>query len=302
VKLNRLIEMIVLLLNYKTITAHELAKRFDVHVRTIYRDIEDLSVAGIPVYMVKGRGGGISLLEEYRINSVILSESDRVHLTAALKAVQSINSPEIETVIEKIGAVFRNTSNDNWVNIDFMGWSSTQKDRDKFTDIKNAIMRNQVIGFDYINGNGEKSSRMVEPEQLYFNRYTWYLLAFCRNRKEHRIFRISRIKNVTTSREQFEKRVIGDEEYNVIRGDRLSFLELHLRFSARMLYRIYDEFDEESITKNEDGTIDVRISMPEDDWMYGFILSFGPFVEVVSPERIRREVADSMRAALAFYS
>lgn len=301
-KLNRLIEIVMLLLNRQTVTAKELAERFGVAVRTIYRDIEDLSAAGVPIYMTKGKGGGISILEDYSINKAVLTESERENLAVALKTMQAVKYPEIDAILEKIGAVFKNGDNTEWIKIDFAGWGSSPKEQDKFSDIKNAILRCQVIRFDYVNVSGQRSSRFVEPEQLYFNRHTWYLIAFCRNRNEHRIFRISRIKNVNVTNEHFEKRHISDEENTKIQADNKPWTQLHLRFSEKMLHRIYDEFDEDCVTKNADGSYDVHVSFPEDEWVYSFILSFGHFVEVISPEHIRNIVADSMKTALKYYS
>jgi predicted DNA-binding transcriptional regulator YafY len=300
-KLSRLIETVMLLLNRQTVTAKELAGRFEVSVRTVYRDIEDLSAAGIPVYMSKGKGGGISLLEEYTVNKAVLSESECENLAVALKTVQAVKYPEIDTVLEKIGAVFKNSGNSDWIKIDFAGWGSSPKIKKQFSDVKNAILRNNVINFDYINSNGEKTNRYVEPEQLYFNRHTWYLLAFCRNRNEHRIFRMSRVKNITVTDEQFEKRNISDKENTEIQEYSKPFVDLRLRFHGKMLYRIYDNFDEDCIVQNADGSYDVRVSFPIDEWIYGFILSFGHYVEVIEPQFIRDAVAESIRTALKIY-
>ena len=301
-KLNRLIEIVMILLNRQTVTARELAERFDVTVRTIYRDVEALSAAGVPIYMTKGKGGGISILEDYSINKAVFSESERENLAVALKTMQAVKYPEIDTVLEKIGAVFKNGDNSDWIKIDFAGWYSSPKAQDMFADIKNATLRSLVIRFDYVNVNGERSNRFVEPEQLYFNSHTWYLLAFCRSRNEHRIFRISRIKNVTVTNERFEKRRISDEENAVIQSDTHPWIDLHLRFSEKMLHRLYDEFDEDCVTKNGDGSYDVRVSFPEDEWVYGYILSFGQFAEVISPGHIRDIIADSLKTALKYYS
>lgn len=301
-KLNRLIEIVMLLMNRQTVTAKELAARFNVSVRTIYRDVEDLSAAGVPIYMSKGKGGGISILEDYSINKVVLSEDEREDLAVAIKTMQAVKYPEIDAVLEKIGAVFKNNDHSDWVKIDFAGWNSSPKEQDKLADIKNAILRCNIIRFDYINANGEKSSRFAEPEQLYFNRHTWYLLAFCRSKNEHRIFRISRIKNVTVTNERFQKRVISDSDNAKIQSDKYSYIDLQLRFSGKMLYRLYDDFDEECITKNDDGSYDVHVSFPEDEWVYGYILSFGQWAEVIAPEHIRTIIADSMKKALKFYS
>ncbi len=291
----------MLLLNRRSVTAGELAERFGVSVRTVYRDIGDLSSAGMPVFMTKGRSGGISLLEEYSINKAVLSESERDSLAVALKTMKAVKYPEIETVLNKIGAVFKSAGNSDWVKIDFTGWDEPSGEPDKFTVIRDAILRLNVIGFDYVNAGGERSVRLAEPEQLYFNRYTWYLIAFCLNKNERRVFRVTRMRNITVSDRRFVKRAAPDGEDLWPLEQYKPLVDLRLRFAPRMLFRIYDYFNDESITKNEDGTYDVRVALPEDDWLYGFIMSFGPFVEVLEPERLRVIVAEAMRKALKFY-
>jgi len=300
-KLNRLIEIIILLLNRQRVTANELITRFGVSMRTVYRDIEDLSAAGVPVYMVKGKGGGISLLPEYSINKAVLSESERKNLAVALKTMCAVKYPEMDTLLEKIGALFNNTTDSDWIKFDFSGWNSSPNEQNKFAIIKDAILRCNLISFDYINANGESGSRIVEPEQLYFNRYTWYLTGFCRAKNARRLFRVSRIKNVSAIKEQFQKRTVTDEEIAEQQGYSKPLVDLHLRFSPKTLYRLYDDFDERFITKNNDGGYDVHVTFPEDEWVYGFILSFGNLAEVISPKHIRENVANRLREALKIY-
>ena len=135
-QINRLIEITVILLNKNIVTAKELAEKFQVSTRTIYRDIEVLSSSGIPVYMSKGKGGGISLLEGYSINKTILSDSDKQSLIVALKTLQSIKYPEVSSVIDKISFMFNKGELENWVEIDFSRWGSNFNEGDKFTYIK----------------------------------------------------------------------------------------------------------------------------------------------------------------------
>jgi predicted DNA-binding transcriptional regulator YafY len=106
---------------------------------------------------------------------------------------------------------------------------------------------------------------------------------------------------VTVTDEQFKKRVISDEENAEIQGYSKPFVDLHLRFSPEVLHRLYDEFDDSLIIKNTDGSLDVNVTFPEDEWVYSFILSFGNYVEVISPKHIRDIIADRMRKALNFY-
>lgn len=300
-KINRLLEITMILLNRGTVTAKELAQQFNVSTRTIYRDIDVLSTAGVPVYMNKGNGGGISLLEDYSLSKTFLSDEESESLLFALKAMQSTKYPETNIALEKIGAVFKNIQADDWIEIDFAGWSNSPNEKNRFADISNAILHQNIITFDYINANGEKSHRKIKPQKLYFNTYTWYLTGFCLNKNEERMFRLSRIKNVIVSDMKFKESIINKEAKKQKSWSNKSFAELKLRFSERALYRLYDEFEESYITKMNDGSYEVNITFPEDEWVYGFILSFGPYVEVIEPQHIRDIIAQKMREALKFY-
>jgi len=123
-KINRLTEIIIILLNKKIVTAKELADKFEVSTRTIYRDIEELSLSGIPVYMSKGKNGGISLLEEYSINKTILSDKDKQSLIVALKTLEATKYPEIDSVTNKISFMLNREELSNWIDIDFSKWGS----------------------------------------------------------------------------------------------------------------------------------------------------------------------------------
>ena len=246
-KITRLLEITILLLNRKMVTARELSERFCVSVRTIYRDIEVLSSAGVPVYMSKGNGGGISLLEDYTLNKAMLSESEAEGLLLALKTMSATRYPETEAILEKISSLFKNNHVGDWIDIDFADWSSNPNERDKFRHIREAILGNYVIGFDYVNASGDRSSRFAEPEKLIYSVSTWYLSAYCLKRDARRIFRLSRIKNVRVTDEHFVKREISSGEQIETQKHSASLTELHLRFSEKVLNRLYDVFDERLI-------------------------------------------------------
>ena len=195
-KINRLTEIILILLNKKNITAKELADKFQVSIRTIYRDIETLSSSGVPVYMNKGKGGGIFLLEDFSINKAILSENDKHSLTLALKALSSIQYPEVNSIINKVGFIKNKNNEEEWIDIDLSRWGSKLRKDDKFTKVKDAILNNQLIEFTYVNSLANKSIRKVEPNKLIYKGQSWYLYGYCRLKKDFRLFKISRIKDL----------------------------------------------------------------------------------------------------------
>jgi predicted DNA-binding transcriptional regulator YafY len=299
-KINRLLEITLILLNKKTVTAEELAERFEVSTRTIYRDIDELSSAGVPVFANRGNKGGISLLDNFAINRTMLNEHERDSLLLALKTLQATRYPEIDAILDKIGAVFKKAA-DDWVHIEFSPWGSGPNDENKFLNIKRGILENKVLVLDYINADGILSHRSLEPMQLLFKGQAWYVWGYCRMKHDFRTFRISRIRNLSVTEEGFTRRKpeeIKQEESNPAPA---AGVTLKLRFKPQDLYRVYDDYDENRITRNADGTYDVTITLPEDEWVYGYIQSFGPYVEVLEPPHIRQIICERMEKTLQYY-
>ena len=145
-QINRLFEIVYILLDKKTITARNLSERFEVSVRTIYRDIDVLCAAGIPVYMSKGKGGGISLLDNFVLNKTILSNNEQNEILAALQSLNALKYPDVDNVISKLGMLF-NKEDYSWIDVDFSHWGSS--DKEKFSLLKTAIVNKKTITFDY---------------------------------------------------------------------------------------------------------------------------------------------------------
>ena len=293
--INRLLSIIYILMNKGTVTAAELAERFEVSARTIYRDIDALSIAGIPVYTTKGQNGGISLTEQFVLDKMLVSKKEQQQILAALASLKETGAHEETEILAKLGDFFKEKP-ENWVAIDFSDWSGRRKEL--FNQIKDAILNRHVIQFDYYGQYGEMSSRCVEPVQLLFKEYTWYVRAFCRTRRAMRLFKVLRMKRVTVLEETFtpiEDRnhtpedewfaeSINPAEYNSEMPD------IIIEIDKKEAYRIYDRFEEDEITVQPDGNFKIRINCFPDDWIYGLILSFGPSAKVLEPEHIKSEI------------
>lgn len=292
--LNRLVSIIYILLNKGTVTAGELAERFEVSVRTIYRDIEQLSMAGIPVYARKGKGGGISLTDNFVLDRMVISEEEQQRILAALASLRETGACEEEEILQKLGTFFR-TDVPDWVAIDFSDWSGRRKDL--YEQFRQAILGRRVIAFDYYGQYGEMSRRTVEPLQLLFKEYTWYLRAYCRKREAMRLFKIRRMKRVEILEETFEaghlpetEAVWESEQQEAAKPEKIVF-----RIDKKEAYRIYDRFEEEEITVLPEGDFLITMDCLLDDWVYGFILSFGPSAKVISPEAVKEKMAEKIR-------
>lgn len=299
-KIVRLLEITTLLLNRRTVTSRELAERFGVSSRTIYRDVEALSAAGVPIYMSKGNGGGISLMENYTLSKTLLSDQESGSILLALKTLQATQYPEIDKILDKMKAVFKNTQANDWVDVDFLRWGSAPNEQDKFNGVKHAIVNRQVVTFDYVNAAGNRGNRAVEPLKLFYKGASWYLFAYCRRRKSHRLFRISRIKNVVVTNETFIPKAMTDWEKDAMEKAPPMIL-LKLKFQDKVLNRLYDDFDDASISRKEDGTFVVEVALPENEWLYGYILSYGNSVEVLEPPHIRNIIIYRLKQTCKIY-
>lgn len=297
-QINRLFEIIYILLNKKNITAKELSEHFEVSQRTIYRDIDTLCECGIPIYTSKGKGGGISLLDNFILNKSILSENEQNEILCALKSLQATNYKDNNSVLSKLSNLF-GTTNTNWIEIDFSGWNSNSEEN--FSLLKHAILNTKVVSFDYYSSYGEKTTRSVEPIQLWFKDKNWYLKAFCKLKEGQRVFRLSRIKNLFVSDEVFIRKPIEiqDESRNLDQNQEIINLKLNINFSQS--YRVYDEFDHEQITVNDDNTFTVSASYPQGEWVYSYILSFGPDAIVLEPEYVKNIIKAKLNKMINKY-
>ena len=303
--LNRMLGMIYLLMNKGTVTAGELAERFEVSVRTIYRDVEAHSMAGIPVYAKKGKNGGICLTEEFVLNKMLVSQKEQQEILAALASLKETGVGQSGEILNKLGDFFK-TEAQNWVAIDFSDWSGRRGEL--YEQLREAILNRHVISFDYYGKYGEMSGRTVEPIQLLFKEYTWYVRAFCRVRQDMRLFKVMRMKRVRVLEETFTPVSAADRERAFRIGEDEKLMEesnglvrIVLWIHNREAYRIYDRFEEEEITRLPDGNFRVEIDSLPDDWIYGVILSFGPSARVLEPEWVQKEIHNRICEMKKFY-
>lgn len=297
--INRLLGIIYILINKGSITARELAARFEVSVRTIYRDVEALSMAGIPIYTQKGRNGGIRLTEQFVLDKMLVSKEEQQQILSALTSIQETGAQKEQETIKKLSDFFK-TDAYPWVSIDLSDWSGRRSEL--FALLKNAILNKSVLEFDYYGQYGEMTTRTVEPAQLVFKDYTWYLKGFCRMRQDMRLFKVLRMKRVRTLLETFSPcahhegkndeyhREAAEKQISTENPGNAPLTRITLIIGKKEAYRIYDRFEEEEITVLPSGDFKVQVNYPLDDWVYGLILSFGASAKVTAPISVQKEL------------
>lgn len=296
-KESRLFFILYHLVANRTVTAGQLADKLDVSVRTIYRDVERLCEAGIPVYTTSGRQGGLALVEGYTLDSVLFSSEEKRTILASLQSLDATQEPGHEVVVEKLSALFGDQE-DSWLEVDFSGWGSRELDNRKFNMVRDAVINHRVLEIEYCNSKGEQDIRILEPLQMLYKARAWYLKAYCRTNGGFRLFKLSRILSAKAVGRQVEKKCYPAPSPTEHEAPYTTFI---LRFSAVMAYRVYDEFDATSVQKEKDGTLLVTTCWPYDSWVAGYVLSFGPSVTVVEPQCLRDEIHEMAKKLCELY-
>ena len=282
---NRLFRILYYILEKEKVTANELTDKFEVSVRTIYRDIDSISSVGVPIFTTQGKGGGIKIDNEYILNKSLFDANEKEQIIAALQGLEKTNKVYKSELITKLSALFK-IKNSNWIEIDFTSWGSNNTYQDLFNALKTVIINKNIISFSYNSSKGEKINRKVKPIRLLFKEQDWYLYGFCLLRNDFRYFKLSRMKDLEVLamnyEDNFENMVLKRE----IKHE--DIVNIKLKFNKSVEFRVYDEFNE-AIVEDEKGNLYVEIKIPNNYKLYNYIFSFGANVEILEPKEIRNQ-------------
>ena len=201
---SRLFKILYHLLDKGQATAPELAEKFEVSVRTIYRDIDALSGAGIPIYTETGRNGGIHLLNEFVLDKAMLSEEEKQEILAALQSIHITRNMDGSRTLQKLSALFQLHS-ENWLEVDFSRWGNPGYDNETFELLKSAVIRCRNVKLRYAGSCEEIRERTVQPYKLVYKAKAWYLQAFCTEKQDWRVFKLNRILELEVLEEGFSQ-------------------------------------------------------------------------------------------------
>ncbi|MFK4303182.1 putative DNA-binding transcriptional regulator YafY [Paenibacillus sp. RC254] len=288
---NRLFRMMLLLLEKKKATAPELARLFEISVRTVYRDIDRLSAAGIPVYTTTGKHGGIHLMDNFVMDKSLLSEDDQNEILLGLYSVSAIPHLNSAHMLKRLTAMFDHKL--EWIEFDFSPWRSISlQERELFNQVKQAILTKQLMTFHYIDSNGEPSLETVEPVKLIFKNNTWYFKGNGQSTpsiteaQTFKMKRVSELKLLSKPLDQSMTAGLRVSEKHVTSPP----VSMKLIFSSTIAYRVHDFFEPSRIEKQPDGRLHVSLEVHEGEQLYSFLMSFGAELTVVKPPHIRQEL------------
>ena len=236
-KENRYFQMIYLLLDKGQMTAPELADYFEVSIRTIYRDIDILSSAGIPIYATQGKGGGIAIQDSYVLKKSLLSEQEQKQILMALQGIRVLEDEQINMLLSKLSGVFQRQQG-NWLEIDFSTWTKSGAGKHNFQLLQSAIWKSRIVSFSYYSGKGEQTKRIIEPHKLVFKTSDWYLYGYCTLRKDFRFFKLTRIRDLKLQDAEFMRET---PEHIFERSDEFEMktVQVTLLFDAGMSHEVF---------------------------------------------------------------
>ncbi len=307
-KVDRLVSIIMILLDKKRIGAQELADMFEVSPRTIYRDIDAINMAGIPVFSVPGVGGGFEIMPQYKIERKVFSTADLSAILMGLSSLSNmIRGDELVNALAKVKSFIPAESakdielKANQIYIDLSPWISNRNIQPYLEIIKTALQESRLLSFEYADRYGNKTARTAEPYQLVLKDSHWYLQGYCRKRNDFRLFKLSRISNLQILAESFAPR-----EYPKPQLDFTDILEtmqtkIKIRIHHSVLDRVLDYCTNEQVLPDDDEHYIVRFPFIENEYYYDILFSFGDKCECLEPVHIRAEMKRRIHDIAALY-
>ena len=308
-KTERLLAITLLLLENKQMTAPQLAERFEVSVRTIYRDIDSLCQAGIPITTLTGSKGGIQILENYKIDNRFFSTPDLISLLVSLNSLNKhMNFRQTQFTIEKLKSLIPENyekeieTKTKQLVIDLSPWTKKSVTSPFISLLQKGIENQQQMTFEYENRRGDFSFRTIEPSRLILKEISWYVQAYCCDKKDFRIFKLSRMKDLQLQKETFPFRQIPEASIGSAGVEENDFITIQLEADYSVLDQIKTRFDVLSFEKIENSSR-FHIEMPfiPDEFGYHLLLGFGPNCKCLAPQFVQDELVKRIERMLALY-
>lgn len=294
-KMDRLISIIMILLERKRVTISELAKVCEVTTRTIQRDLDAINQAGVPIVSYPGVGGGVGIMENYKLEKRLFSTADVTALLMGLSSIHSsLSGGEIVGALAKIKGMIPEEQRASIevkagrFAIDTSSWNGIRPDSEIVRLLGVAMEENRLVQFSYRNFKLDKSTRTVEPYRLLLKAMKWYFEGFCLARQDYRIFKLSRMSSVVVADKMFKPRsFIPQPILQPAFHNEQDALPAILRIREAALDRIMDEYGSDCIEAESADTWIVRIPLFNNEWGYKFLLQFGTDCECLEPKCLR---------------
>lgn len=307
-KIDRLVSIIMVLLDKERIGAKELADMFEVSTRTIYRDIDTINMAGIPICGASGVGGGFEIMQKYKIDRNVFSTADLSAILMGLSSLSDmIRGKEVTNALAKVKSFIpSDKANDielkaNQICIDLSPWIGNRNTQSYLEIIKTAMQDFRLVSFEYIAHHGKKTIRTAEPYQLVLKSGHWYFQGYCNIRNDFRLFRLSRISNLHIKEDNFtprdyQKPILDFEE--ILENMQTAII---IRIHKSIMDRVLDYCTYEHFSPDGDEYYIVNFPFIENEYYYDILLGFGCKCECLEPSYIRAEMKRRIHDVAAIY-
>ena len=307
-KVDRLVSIIMILLDKKRIGAQELADRFEVSPRTIYRDIDTINLAGIPIRSTSGVGGGFEIMQAYKIDRKVFSTTD---LSAILMGLSSLSGmmrgDELVNALAKVKSFIpADRAKDielraNQIQIDLSPWIGNRNIQPYLEKIQTALQESKLLSFEYLDRHGNKTVRTAEPYQLVLKSSHWYWQGYCHTRNDFRLFKLSRMSNLQIQKESFTPRDYQKPQLDFADILETMQTEIRIRIHKSVMDRVLDYCTNEHFSPDGDEHYIVRFPFIENEFYYNILFSFGDKCECLEPLHIRTEMKRRIQDIAAIY-
>ena len=308
-KLERMIAIVMLLLQRKKVTGKELAELFEVSLRTIYRDIETINAAGIPIMTTSGIGGGIGIIEQYKVEKGIFTADDISTMLMGLGIVQgALSGKEIARVHAKLKSFISEELADdiaikiNQIMFDLSPWIGSKDSSEVLNTVKFEMEQKHTLSFSYIGHRGKEILHGIEPHRLVFKNSQWYLQGYSTAKQDFRLFKLRRMYRIQSETDIFDYRVLPHPFSDF--SDRINkkIIKIKLLIDSSAIDRMLDYCTMDDLTDAGDGTFTVTFHFIDDDYGYGILMSFGDRLTCIEPAYIRAELQRRWKSALEQYA
>ncbi len=296
-KVDRLISIIMILLDKKRISAQELANMFEVSLRTIYRDIDAIDLAGIPVRSTSGVGGGFEIMPDYKIDRKVFSTADLGAILMGLSNLSNmIRGDELINALAKVKSFIPASKakdielKTNQIHIDLSPWMGNRNIQSNLETIKTALEDKKILSFDYLNQHGNETKRMVEPYQLVLKNSFWYFQGYCLKKNDFRLFKLSRISNLQVKEEFYIPREYQKPQLDFTDIIETRQIKIKIRIHKSILDRMLDYYDYDQLLPDGDNHYILYFPFIENEYYYNILLSFGDKCECLEPSHVRIEL------------
>lgn len=306
--MDRLISIILVLLDTERISAKKLAEMFEVSIRTIYRDIDTIDRSGIPIHSTTGVGGGFEIMPNYKIDHKFFSTTDIFTILRGLSILPTVTGQdELINALVKVKSFIPEEQEKEidlkvkQLHIDLTNWMGAEDTQPHLELIREALQTQKVLSFNYLDRHGNQTQRNVEPYQLVLKGSRWYFHGYCIERADFRLFRVSRTSNLQIEERSFISRVY--QEPHLYFNDRLETLQknIKIRIHKTIMNSVLDYCSPECFSPEGEDYYRVNFPFIENDYYYNLLLSFGNKCECLEPEQVRTEMKRRINEMAAMY-